>query len=216
MAEPVQEIADIIEKQENCKIVILLDGFLNLLDIIDTNKTGDLYLPGSDKFIDLAIEKGHVTDTFVVGTNYPVLIIPKNNPKNILPNLKSLADPSLKVTLGNPEITYIGLKTLNILKHANLYNAVMDNILYLTTDTNSVIQSVLSGEADVSLAWKALVLKKEVFKYLDYLPLEDEVVFPETIKLGLLKYSVSKELTKAFINYSLSVKGQEIFRSYGL
>ena len=184
--------------------------------IIDTNKTGDLYFPGSDKFIDLAIEKGHITDTFVVGANYPVLIIPKNNPKNILPNLKSLADPSLKVTLGNPEITYIGKKIVKILKNANLYNAVIDNILYLTTDTNSIIQSVLSGEADISLAWKALVLKKEVFKYLDYLPLDDEVLFPETIKLGLLKYSVSKELTEAFINYSLSVKGQELFRSYGL
>ncbi|MEA1910234.1 MAG: substrate-binding domain-containing protein, partial [Spirochaetota bacterium] len=99
MAEPVQEIADIIEEQENCKITILLDGSQNLLDIINVNKVGDLYLPGATSFLETAESSGHIVDTVMVGTMIPVLVFTKNNPKNIPLILESLADPEYRVVL---------------------------------------------------------------------------------------------------------------------
>ena len=87
MAKPVQEIADIIEEQENCKITVLLGGSQNLLDIIDVNKVGDLYLPDSITYLDSALSKEHLLDIEIVGNIVPVLIVSKNNPKKILPKL---------------------------------------------------------------------------------------------------------------------------------
>lgn len=216
MAGPLQEIADIIEEKENCKITILLDGSKNLLEIISVNMIGDLYLPGSDKYINKAVEKGHISDTVVVGNNYPVLIVAKNNPKKILPELKSLADPELRVVLGNPNSGFMGLKTSEILKSADLYDEVMNNILYLTTDSKATTRAVVDGDADISLNWKATVVGKEAHEYVDYLSLNNAAVLPEEIKLGVLKYSLFPEIVRSFINYAVSDKGQEIFRSYGL
>ena len=118
--------------------------------------------------------------------------------------------------LGNPNSGFMGLKTTEILISADLYDEVMKNILYLTTDSKATIRAVVDGDADISLNWKATVVGKEAHESVDFLPLNDEAVLPEEIKLGLLKYSLFPEIAQVFIDYAVSDKGQEIFRSYGL
>ncbi|MCK5674254.1 MAG: substrate-binding domain-containing protein, partial [Spirochaetales bacterium] len=103
MAAPMQGIADIFEEQENCKIIFLLDGSQNLLEIIEVNKVGDLFLPGSSSYLDTADSWGYVSDIALVGQNIPSLIVLKDNPKGIAHSLESLLDPELKIVLGSAE-----------------------------------------------------------------------------------------------------------------
>jgi len=215
MAGPVQEIADIIETQENCKITVLLDGSQNLLDIIDVNKVGDLYLPGSITYLDSALRKEHLLDIEVVGNIAPVLVVSKNNPKNIIPELKSLIDPELRVVLGSPESCSIGVKTRSILKSVNIYDEVMKNVLYLTTDAKNITRAIIDGNADIGIEWKVAVSGGVNSKYIDFFSLRSEIVLPEKIGLGLLKYSIFPDLALIYFDYAVSDKGREIFKHYG-
>jgi len=215
VAGPVQEIADIIETQENCKITILLDGSQNLLDIIDVNKVGDLYLPGSITYLDSAFRKGHLLNFEVIGHMDPVLVVSKNNPKNIIPELKSLTDPELRVVLGSPESCSIGVKTRSILQSVNLFDEVMENVLYLTTDAKNITRAIIDGSADIGIEWKVAVSGEVNSKYMDFFSLRSEIALSEKIGLGLLKYSIFPELALIYFDYAVSDKGREIFKRYG-
>jgi len=215
MALPMQEIANIIEEQENCKITFLLDGSKNLLDIIDVNKVGDLFLPGSPSYLDAADEKGYVTSIILVGQNIPALIVPKGNPKEISKSLEVLIDPQLKIVVGSSESGSIGLETKKILESKNIYNKVLGNVLYLTTDSKDITKAVVSGEADVGINWKATAFWPENRDFISALEFEDISISPEGIKLGLLEFSKFPEYARLFINFTISSKGQEIFKKYG-
>ena len=121
MIKPMSDIARIIESQENCKIIVTKDGSGNLLRAIEINRAGDLFLPGSDSYIDTAVHKGLVTDSVFVGYNKAAMMVRKGNPKNIPDNLESFANPDYYVVIGDPDSGSIGRETKKILeKRGNL------------------------------------------------------------------------------------------------
>ena len=61
MVKPMTEIAKTIEKQENCIIKITTGGSRNLYKSIEANKIGDLYLPGSEKYIENGMIENFIT-----------------------------------------------------------------------------------------------------------------------------------------------------------
>jgi len=63
MARPIQEIASLIEEEQNCVIKIIQGGSGSLLRSIKVNGLGDLYLPGDDVYIQQSLEEGLVTKT---------------------------------------------------------------------------------------------------------------------------------------------------------
>ena len=104
---------------------------------------------------------------------------------------------------------------MEILKSVDLYDKVMANVLYLTTDSRDITRAVIDGSADIGLNWKAASIGKENSEYIDSLPLDDMTVFAEEIRLSLLEYSLFPEIAQLFIDYAVSDNGQEIFRAYG-
>ena len=75
MAQPMEEIAAIIEEQENCKITIKAGGSGSLLEMIQTDQVGDLYLPGSDSYIATCLEQDLVIETTLVGYNKAAMLV---------------------------------------------------------------------------------------------------------------------------------------------
>lgn len=124
MIKPMSEIAAIVEKQENCKIKITKGGSGNLLKSILYNKTGDLYLPGSEKYFNIieTEHKGLVTEKVMVGHNIAVIMVQKGNPKGITADLSNLADNNYGVVIGNPDSGSIGKETKKILQSRGFLN----------------------------------------------------------------------------------------------
>jgi hypothetical protein len=90
MIQPVSQIASTIEKRENVKISILKGGSGDLLDSIGFNQIGDLYLPGSESYIEQSIAEGLVSHAVHVGYNKAAMMVREGNPKSIPPSLDAL------------------------------------------------------------------------------------------------------------------------------
>ena len=213
MIHPMREIADIIEEQEDIKVIIIKGGSGNLLRSIEINGVGDLYLPGSASYIESATEKGLIVEDNLVGYNRAAIMVQKGNPLEISNDLANLANPDYYVVLGNPDSGSIGKETRRILEEKDLYELVLQNTHELTTDSKDLVSALVEGKADLVINWYAVSTWPENEPYMDALPIEIELV--NELILASLRTAKEPELAQIFMDYAISAEGQAIFQKYG-
>lgn len=81
-----------------------------------------------------------------------VIAVPKGNPKNIK-SLTDLAQPGMRVSVGQPEQCTIGALTRTMLQKMNLYDAVMENVVMQTASSAMLIPTVTTKSVDATLAY---------------------------------------------------------------
>ena len=216
MIKPMSEIAAIIEKEENCRIIITKGGSGNLLRAIKVNQVGDLYLPGSDSYIKTAKDEGLIVESADVGYNKAAIMVRKGNPKHITNNLKNLANSQYMVVIGDPNSGSIGRETQKILDRRGIFEQVCHNARKLTTDSKDLVKAIRNGEADLVINWYATSTWPENKKYVDTLTIDDQYATKKRLTLGILKYSKNPEIARKFLDFASSPEGREIFDRYGL
>ncbi|MCD6218280.1 substrate-binding domain-containing protein [bacterium] len=216
MVKPMVEIVKIIEVQEDCKIIISKGGSGNMLNSIKINNVGDLYLPGSESYINTCLEEGLVTKTAHIGFNKAAMMVQKGNPKNITADLENLASDEYRIVICNPISGSIGKETKKILEKKGILDDVLDNVLELTTDSKDLTRVLVEKEADLVVNWFATSTWPENEPYIDVIPINDEYAEKKKLIIGLLKTSKYPEIAEKFMEYASSEKGHDIFNKYGL
>jgi len=180
MIKPMTEIAEIIEKQEKCEIIITKGGSGNLLKSIRINKVGDLYLPGSDSYINTCLDEGLVTETIHVGYNKAAIMVQEGNPRNIPADLDVFLNKSYHIHLENPESGSIGRETQKIFEKKGVWDEVLENTCTLTTDLKDMHEDLKEKKIDLAINWYATAVWEENEPYIDALPIdEDYICFKE-------------------------------------
>jgi len=216
MIKPMAEIAEHIESQEKCKVIITKGGSGNLLKSIHINQVGDLYLPGSDTYINTCLKDGLVTETAHVGFNKAAMMVPKGNPKSITSDLANLMRKDLYIVIGDANSGSIGKETKKILEKKGIFEQVQANARRLTTDSKDLINVLKNKEADLVINWYATATWPENKDYVDVLPIDEKYAESKKLVLGLLKTSHQPDIARKFIEYAASEKGRAIFVKYGL
>ncbi len=215
MARPMLEIASIIEEQENIDVIIIQGGSGNLLRSIEINNVGDLYLPGSGSYIELAKEKGLIIDTNLVGYNQAALMVQEGNPLNLTADLNNLANPDYYVVIGNPDSGSIGKETRRILEEEGLFEPVLENARELTTDSKDLVSVLAEGRADLVINWYAVSTWEENKENMDVIPLDPALAPPKDLIIASLRTIREPKLAEIFVQYAISEDGQAIFEKYG-
>ncbi len=216
MIKPMSEITAIIEKEENCRIIITKGGSGNLLRAIKVNQVGDLYFPGSDSYIKTATNEGLIVESVNVGFNKAAIMVRKGNPKHITGDLENLANAEYAVVIGDPNSGSIGRETRKILDRRGIFENVCRNAQRLTTDSKDLVKAIKDGEADLVINWYATATWPENQGYVDTLPIDERYAVKKQLTLGILKYSKHPEIAKKVLKLASSPKGREIFNRYGL
>jgi len=216
MIRPMTEIARVIEKQENCEIIITKGGSGNLLRSIKTNKVGDLYLPGSDSYMKTCVSEGLATETVHVGYNKAAMMVQKGNPKKITADLANLTSTAYYVVICNPDSGSIGRETQRLLTAKAIFDEVIKNARALTTDSKDIAHALRRKEADLVVNWYATAVWAENEYYMDVLPIDEKYAAKKALVLGLLKTSRHPDIARKFMQYASSDKGRELFSRYGL
>jgi molybdate transport system substrate-binding protein len=216
MIQPMSQIASTIEKRENVKISILKGGSGDLLDSIRFNQIGDLYLPGSESYIEQSIAEGLVSHAVHVGYNKAAMMVRKGNPKSIPPSLDALKNPDLYVVIGNPNSGSIGKETKKILTAADIFDEVMNNAKELTTDSKRLVSVLKKGEADLVINWYATSTWEENAPFIDAISIDEKLAKKKRLMLGKLTTTKYPDIANKFMDYAVSAEGQKIFDGYGL
>lgn len=215
MVKPILELAAQFEEQENCIVKLTYGGSNHLKRSIEINQVGDLYLPGEESYVKELAEKSIVTDSTKLGYNKAALFVQNGNPRDISADVTNLVDPQLHVVIGNDNSGSIGRETRRILELAGIYQDVVDNALYLTTDSKGLVKAIKNKEADIVINWQAVLYLDDNQQHMTVLPIADQYIEKQPLVLGLLSYSKHPELARKFMDLATSPGGQSTFKRYG-
>ena len=215
MIHPIKDIAAIVEKEKNVKIVISQGGSEDLYKSLAHSRQGDLYLPGSASYRDKHIDEGLLGEAVNVGYNQVSLIVNKNNPKNIQAKVTELLRTDLAIVIGNANTGSIGRETKRILDKQGIYQEVLENAVFVTTDSRNLNKALINNEADAILNWKATAYFSENKDFMEVIDLDTKLAIPKKLLLNKLSFSKYPEISQYFMDLAASERGQAIFRSYG-
>ena len=210
LREPMEEIADLFEEQEGVEIQYTFGGSAQLLAQIELYQTGDIYMPGGRPDIESAIEKGFVNETANVVYHVPCIITPKGNPAGVF-SLEDLAEPGVRVVLGDPLGPAIGRAAKNILESLGIWEDVEENVVATTGTVNELLIYVTMEQADAAIVWEDLFDPETMEKV--EIPQEKNEI--EVVPIGTLVFSEDEERAEMFMNFVASEEGKAVFVDHG-
>lgn len=202
------------EKYPNVKINAKYGGTGELLAMIETQKSGDVFLPADYQYMDEAMNKSYVENNTVknITTNVPVIIVANGNPKNIN-SLEDLANHGVKVAIGEVNGPAIGKVISQILNKTNLTEAVKSNVVVESTTVNQLVTYITTGQADAAIVYKAVAQTSNGTVQIIDIPETQNII--STVPVGVISFSKNKKLAQEFENFVLSSEGKAIWKKFG-
>ncbi len=210
MREPMEEIAGLFEEKEGIEIQYTFGGSAQLLSQIELYQTGDLYMPGARSYIESAMEKGYVDETRDVVYHVPCIITPKENPAGI-DSLQDLAEPGVRVVLGEPTGPAIGKNSKVMLERLGIWEEVEANVVAFSGTVNELLVYISMEQADAAIVWEDLYNPDSMEKV--EIPLEDNGI--KVVPIGTLVFSEDEVGAEKFMNFVASEEGKAVFSDHG-
>lgn len=210
-----EEIAAKFKQEKNIEVNMIFGGSGTLLSQIELSKKGEIYLPGSPDYIIIAQKKKLIIEKSdqIVAYLVPAIITPAGNPANIH-TLEDLTRPGLRVGIGNPETVCLGLYGIELLEKNNLLEPVLKNVVTFGGSCSKTANLTALKKVDAILGWR-------VFHYWNPERMEFVAINPKQIQrisyipISIPVYTKDINLSKAFIEYTLSPTGKTIYKKYG-
>lgn len=213
MKVPVNEIAENFEKETGIKVQTQFDGSSILRDYILNFKTGDVFLPGDEKNLDILAKEGLVEESSFVAWHIVAILVPPDA-KDQIKGLDDLAKEGVRLVISNPKLASLGrIVTENIIKKHPKGEEILNNVVVYGSSSQDVLNLYREGGVDAIIEWDVMASTPEG-KGLIIVPLEEPYQVKDKLFAGLLKTAEDPVLAKKFYDY-LNTSGKEVFRKHG-
>ena len=172
----------------------------------------DIFLSADRRFVDELAGQGVLLSESVRDYTRGVLcLVAHPDVQDRVSSLESLTDEAIKkVALANPDAAPYGRAARETLQAAGLWDRLQEKLV-LAENVRQAYQFVSSGNAEVGLIGSSMagssVLKK--------ISLDTNTYSPIVQRLGIVRASLKLEESRAFAEFLLSPKAQQIFRRHG-
>jgi molybdate transport system substrate-binding protein len=212
---PTLEAKAVFEKlHPDIVIDMTFGGSGTLLNQMKLEQMGDIYMPGSDDFMDKAeVQKVVLKPTRkIIVYLVPVICVQHGNPKKIR-SLRDMARPGVTVGLAKAGAVCLGDCSDEILRKAGLEEEVKKNCISYAANCELTQQMVQFGEVDAIIGWDA-------FKFwapdkIDIVEIPADLIRVRNIPAAVSVYSKQRKAATEFISFLTSSKGKAIFAKHG-
>ena len=204
------ELIPDFENKHNLRLKVIYAGSETLLEAIAKSKRGDVFIPGSDKFIDKA--GGLVLSHQYVALHIPTIVIHNGNPKNIT-SFEDLLEPGVKIAVGNKKMCAIGRVSDEIIKASPGKDKFIENITITASTVNELLDLVLYKEVDAALVWSDMKLWRKA-KDLRFIELPPGINKTEEIQIAVLSTTTDKKNSSVFADF-VATEGRKLFTKHG-
>ena len=209
---PVEELIETFNQKFGIKIIPDYAGSEVLLSKIKIVRRGDLYMPGDKHYVEQAAKADMILSQRSVCYWVPTILVQKGNPKKIL-ELKDLLKPGIKLGLGDPCSCAIGRTSKRMLAKNNIsWKNIEENLVYQSLTVNELGMQIQAKALDAVIVWDAMA--RYYSEYGDEIPIAAEKNVVSTVDIGVLKFTIHKELADKFVDFVTSEPAQEIFKKY--
>jgi molybdate transport system substrate-binding protein len=207
-----KEVARLFTAETGIPVDCTFGGSGTVLNQIRIEHFGDIYLPGSDDYMDKAEQEGLVDPVSrrVVCWLLPVICVPKGNPKQIK-GLADLARPGLRVTIGDPRSVCLGSIAKAALEKAGIYAAVEKRVVTYAADCQQVANLIRMDEVDAAIGYD--VFQRQSPDLMDAIPFAGATAV--NVPAAVVTFSKHKVEAQRFADYLAGPKGREVFTRHG-
>ena len=206
MTDPFQKIADEFKTETGCEMVITFANAAQIQTQIKPTEEGDFFSAGSKEETKPVEE--YVTSSTDLVKHIPVLVVPKDNPKNIA-SLNDLVNADT-ILIGDPESTPIGKIAKKAFTDAGIFDAVSGK-LTTTTTAPQIAAALARGEGDAGIVWKENVKADGATIVAD----SGMDSYTKVIPAAQLKSVKDAEAAAAFLEFLGSDTAKSIWAEYG-
>lgn len=208
------EAARLYRAETGQKIDMTFAGSGTVLAQVLQEHIGDLYIPGSDDYMDKAQSKGAVLPKTrkVLAYLVPAVLVAKGNPKNI-EGIEDLARPGVRVVVGQKGAVCLGDAAEEMLASAGLLDKVSKQIISYGTSCEDVANSLVLGEADAIIGWDVYARQHPTKMQLVSIP--DKYVRTRNIPGAVITWSHQVRAASAFLAFLTGATGRGIFAKHG-
>lgn len=211
----IEEAAEAFHRETGVKVYLNFGGSGIMLSQMKLSKSGDLFISGTPDYMEKAKREGLVYPETekIIAYLVPAILVQKGNPKGIH-TLADLAQPGVKVGVGNPESVCVGLYAIEILAYNGLLEKVFPNIVTYARSCSATASLVALKSVDVILGWRV---------FSKWRPDAIDVVYlsPEQIpRLAYISAAIStlakkRKVAQEFLDFLISSEGHRIFTKWG-
>lgn len=211
---PLEEAAKLFQARTGTPVTLHLGGSGAMLSQIRLTGQGDLYIPGSPDYLELArtqhLVEGEAT---ILAYLVPAIIVAKGNPLRIQ-TLDDLARPGLKVGMADPDGVCVGLYAVEVLTANSLDQQVKPNLRGQVESCARAAALIPLGMADAVLGWREFAAWNPAA--MEVVPLRPEQV-PRLAYVPAVKIRGARNPSgaAAFTAFLSSAEGMAIFHKWG-
>ncbi len=189
-------------------------GSGTLLNQIMLEQTGDIYMPGSDDFMEKAEKQQVVIHSTrkIAAYLVPVINVQHGNPKHIR-TLADLARPKMRVGLAKTGSVCLGDVSAEILKKAKLEEQVKKNVVTYAGSCEQAQQLVQLGEVDAIIGWDSF--RAWAPDKIDNVRIPANLIRVRNVPAAVVVYSKQQQAAADFVNFLASKQGKAIFSKNG-
>ncbi len=177
-----------------------------LLSSLQISRSGDLYLPADDSYLQLGRDKDLIAQTFPIARMHAVLAIRQDNPRQIH-GLDDLLRDDVRFVQAHPESAAIGQVSQAALTTAGRWPEIAAATLAFRATVNEVANDVQVGSADAGIVYDAVLHTYPELTSIELPELADAV---SQVSIGLLTRSTRPQAAADFARYLSAADGGQL------
>ncbi|OQX19930.1 MAG: molybdate ABC transporter substrate-binding protein [Candidatus Altiarchaeales archaeon A3] len=214
-----KEAASIFEEKYNITVELNFGSSGTVLSQMEISKQGDIYIPGSNDFMDKAKEKRIIEEDTekILAYLLPAIVVQKGNPKNIssLDELVyKVAHKNVTLAICNPVSCCVGLYAAEIFDKNNVTTKIKEKIITYAKSCSDTESLIVLKKADAVIGWDAFGTWHPDDADIVYLN-SSQIPRIAYIPAAVTKFSKNKESSQKFIDFLTSEDGKKIFKKWG-
>lgn len=207
-----QPLAERFEAEIGTKVLVEYGGTGQVLARFRTTGRGDVFVAGSAFFTDQLAEEGRIAEVQTLAV-HSVAIGVSAAAADRVRGLDDLAQPGLRVALGDPQAMALGRTAEAILSACADAPAVHANTIVRATTLQQLALYVGQGDVDATILTTSAARPQGAA--IVTVPVPPRCYTPERITAGVLDSATAPEAARAFLAFLASETGQAGFAAAG-
>lgn len=208
---PVEKIVRQFERQTGNQVTVEYGGSGQLLARYQTVKQGDLYLPGSQDYVEKLVDAGEVKAFAPLVLHVPVMAIRKDKSAGI-DSFKALAESQLRLGIGDSKAMALGKGAEKMLQLSGYATQLNEKVVVRAGTVQQLMLYLLNGDVDAAVVGRAGAWKQRDKLVL----LPNPAGTPqERVTIALLATSAHPTEAKALLELFKSAQGIKYFTDEG-
>lgn len=168
-----------------------------LLSSIEVSRTGDLFLPADDSYLETARKKNLIVEQVPLATMHAVVAVAKGNPLGIA-SFADLLKSDVRLVQSNPDATAIGKITRATLQSTSQWELLDKATTAYRTTVTDVANDLVVGAADAGIVYDAVLHEYPQLEAIQIVELESAV---SPIALGVIASSKQPAIALHFARF---------------